>query len=466
MSDLELVTTTGGRTTLKETIVKQFKADLRGEMLLAGDEGYDAARTIWNAMIDKRPALIARSTGVADVIAAVNFARANVLLLSVRAGGHGVAGKAICDGGLTLDLSPMKGIRVDPARQTARAEGGVTWGEFDRETQAFGLATTGGIVSTTGIAGLTLGGGIGYLNRKYGLACDNLMSADVVTADGQLLTASASENDDLFWALRGGGGNFGVVTSFEYRLHPVGPIVLGGIATYPFEKAREVLSFYREFAGTAPDEVRADAIFRLPPSGRILDVYVCYCGSIREGEKVLRPLQEFGPPLADTIAPVPYMTVQTMLEANQPPGPLHRYFKSSFLKELSDDAIRTLVDYLAAEPANSSTVPIEHLGGAVSRVGERDTAFSHRRAPYSFLIANQWKDPAESEKKIELARQLWKVMESFFEEGVYVNYMSEDESDARVKAAYGVNYERLMAVKKKYDPTNFFRLNQNINVKM
>ncbi len=428
MSDLELVTTTGGRTTLKETIVKQFKADLRGEMLLAGDEGYDAARTIWNAMIDKRPALIARSTGVADVIAAVNFARANDLLLSVRAGGHGVAGKAICDGGLTLDLSPMKGIRVDPARQTARAEGGVTWGEFDRETQAFGLATTGGIVSTTGIAGLILGGGIGYLNRKYGLACDNLMSADVVTADGQLLTASASENDDLFWALRGGGGNFGVVTSFEYRLHPVGPIVLGGIATYPFEKAREVLSFYREFAGTAPDEVRADAIFRLPPSGRILDVYVCYCGSIREGEKVLRPLQEFGPTLADTIAPVPYMTVQTMLEANQPPGPLHRYFKSSFLKELSDDAIRTLVDYLAAEPANSSTVPIEHLGGAVSRVGERDTAFSHRRAPYSFLIANQWKDPAESEKKIELARQLWKVMESFFEEGVYVNYMSEDES--------------------------------------
>jgi len=466
MSDLEAVRTTGERATLRETAVEQFKADLRGDMLLAGDDGYDKARKIWNAMIDKRPALIARCTGVADVIAAVNFARANDLLVSLRAGGHGVAGNALCDGGLMIDLTSMKGIRVDPVRRTARAEGGVTWGELDRETQAFGLATTGGIVSTTGIAGLTLGGGIGYLNRKYGLACDNLLSADVVTADGQLLTASASENDDLFWALRGGGGNFGVVTSFGYRLHPVGPIVLGGIATYPFEKAREVLSFYREFAGTAPDEVRADAIIRRPPSGRVLDVYVCYCGSIQEGERVLRPLREFGPPMIDTIAPVPYMTVQTMLEANQPPGPLHRYFKSSFLKELSDDAIRTLVDFLTADPANSSTVPIEHLGGAVSRVGESDTAFSHRRAPYSFLIANQWKDPAESEKNIEAARQLWKVMEPFFEEGVYVNYMSEDESDARVRAAYGPNYERLVSLKKKYDPTNFFRLNQNIKPKV
>ncbi len=466
MADLELITTNGERTVLKESTVKQFKADLRGEMLLAGDDGYDAARKIWNAMIDKRPALIARCAGVADVIAAVNFARVNDLLVSVRAGGHGVAGKSMCDGGLTIDLSPMKGIRVDPVRRTARAEGGVTWGELDRETQAFGLATNGGIVSTTGIAGFTLGGGIGYLNRKYGLTCDNLLSADVVTADGQLLMASASENDDLFWALRGGGGNFGVVTSFEYRLHPVGPIVLGGIATYPFEKAREVLSFYREFAGRAPDEVRADAISRLTPSGRILDVYVCYCGSIQEGERVLRPLREFGPPIVDTVAPVPYMTVQTMLEATQPPGPLHRYFKSSFLKELSDAAIRTLVDFLAADPAHSSTVPIEHLGGAVSRVGERDTAFSHRSAPYSFLIVNQWKDPAESEKNIELARQLWKVMEPFLEEGVYVNYLSEDEGDDRVKAAYGPNYERLVAVKNKYDPTNFFRLNQNIKPKV
>ena len=320
MSDLEVVTTTGERTVLRESAVKQFRERLRGEILQRGDEGYDAARTIWNAMIDKRPALIARCTGVTDVITAVNFARANDLLLSLRAGGHGVAGNAVCEGGLMIDLSCMKGIRVDPLHRIARAEGGVTWGELDRETQTFGLATTGGIVSTTGIAGLTLGGGIGYLNRKYGLACDNLLSADVVTAEGQLLTASASENEDLFWALRGGGGNFGVVTSFEYRLHPVGPIVLGGIATYPFEKAREVLSFYSEFAGKAPDEVRADAIFRQPPSGRVLDVYVCYCGSIQEGERVLRPLREFGPPIEDTIAPVPYMTVQTMLEANQPPA--------------------------------------------------------------------------------------------------------------------------------------------------
>jgi len=317
-----------------------------------------------------------------------------------------------------------------------------------------------------GSRALLWAGGIGYLNRKYGLACDNLLSADVVTADGQLLTASASENDDLFWALRGGGGNFGVVTSFEYRLHPVGPIVLGGIATYSFEKAREVLSFYREFAGTAPDEVRADVISRQTPSGRILEIFVCYCGSTQEGERVLRPLREFGPPVVDTIALVPYMTVQTMLEANQPPGPLLAYFKSSFLKELSDDAICTLVDFLAADPAHSSTVAIEHLGGAVNRVGERDTAFSHRRAPYSFLVPNRWKDPAESEKNIKLARQLWKVMEPFLEEGVYVNYLSEDEGDDRVKAAYGPNYERLVALKKKYDPTNFFRLNQNIKLKV
>ncbi len=466
MSDLELITITGGRTILKEAAVKQFKAGLRGEILQPGDDGYDEARRVHNAMIDKRPALIARCTGVADVIASVNFARTNNLLVSVRGGGHNVTGNAVCDGGPMIDLSCMKGIRVDPVLRTARAEGGATNGDLDRETQAFGLATTGGIVSTTGIAGLTLGGGIGYLNRKYGLACDNLLSADVVTADGQLLTAGASENDDLFWALRGGGGNFGVVTSFEYRLHPVGPIVLGGIATYPFDKAREVLSFYREFAGTAPDEVRADVILRQPPSGKILDVYVCYCGSIQEGERVLRPLREFCPPVVDTIAPVPYITVQTMLEATLPPGPLLAYYKSSFLNELSDDAIRTLVDFLTDAPAIQSNVAIEHLGGAVSRVGERDTAFTHRSAPYSFLIATRWKDPAESEKNIELARQLWKVMQPFLEEGVYVNYLDEDEGDARVKAAYGPNYERLVAIKKKYDPTNFFRLNQNIKPKL
>ncbi len=466
MSDLELITTNGEITFLKEAAVKQFKADLHGEVLLAGDESYDEVRKVFNAMIDKRPALIARCTGVADVIAAVNFARTNNVLVSVRGGGHNVTGNAVCDGGVVIDLSCMKGVRVDPVRRTARAEGGATNGDLDRETQVFGLATTGGIVSTTGIAGLTLGGGIGYLNRKYGLACDNLLSADVVTADGRLLTASASENDDLFWALRGGGGNFGVVTSFEYCLHPVGPIVLGGIATYPFEKAREVLSFYREFAGTAPDEVRADVITRRPPSGRNLEVWVCYCGSIQEGEKVLRPLREFGPPVVDTIAPVPYVTVQTMLEAALGPGPFLAYWKSSFLKELSDDAIRTLVDFLTDVPAIQSTVAIENLGGAVSRIGERDTAFTHRSAPYSFLIATRWKDPADSGKNIELARQLWKVMQPFLEDGVYVNYMGEDEGEARVKAAYGPNYERLVALKKKYDPTNFFRLNQNIKLKV
>ncbi len=461
MSDLELITITGGRTVLREAAVKQFKTDLRGEILQPGDDGYDDARKVFNAMIDKRPALILRCTGVADVIAAVNFARTNNLLVSVRGGGHSVAGNAVCDGGLVIDLSRMKGIRVDPLRRTARAECGATNGDLDREMQAFGLATTGGIYAGTGISGLTLGGGIGYLNRKYGLACDNLLSADVVTADGRFLTASATENDDLFWALRGGGCNFGVVMSFEYRIHPVGP-VLAGMVAWPLPHAKEVLRFYRDFSISAPDELRLDAILGMSPDGPILAIVVCWCGTIDAGARVLRPLRDLGSPVLDTIATVPYKTIQNLLESlGYGPGQYH-YWKSSFFKELSNDAIDTVVDSFFPAPARLCAVAIEHLGGAVSRVGENDTAFSHRHVQHSVLTIAVWEDPSASAKNIEWARRLYSSIQPFLEDGVYVNYLGEGEGDARVKAAYGPNYERLVAVKKKYDPTNFFRLNQNI----
>jgi FAD/FMN-containing dehydrogenase len=329
-----------------------------------------------------------------------------------------------------------------------------------RETQVFGLATTGGIVSSTGIAGLTLGGGIGYLNRKYGLACDNLLSADVVTAEGRLLTASAAEHPDLFWALRGGGGNFGVVTSLEYQLHPVGP-VLAGMLVYPIAQAREVLGFYREFSVTAPDELRTDAFLLTAPDGQPAAAFiVCWCGAIEEGERVLRPLRELVTPLVDTVAPVPYQTIQRLVEATYPPGLLH-YWKSSFFRELSDDAIGTMLDCFAAVPSPLGALAIEHLGGAISRA-DVDTAFSHRRAQHSLLVLGVWKERGESENNIAWARQTAAAMEPYLERGVYVNYLGDDEDEARVRAAYGDSYERLRAIKHKYDPTNFFRMNQNV----
>ncbi len=464
MVALRVTTNTGTDAILEEAVISAFKSNLRGQMLCPGDGGYDEARKVYNGMIDKRPAIIARCTGVADVIATVNFARTNNLLLSVRGGGHGVAGNAVCEGGLMIDLSPMKGIRVNPVNQTLRAEAGVTWGALDRETQVFGLATTGGIYSGTGIAGLTLGGGIGYLNRKYGLACDNFLSADVVTADGRLLVASTSENDDLFWALRGGGGNFGVVTSFEYRIFPVGP-VLGGMIIHPLDRAKEVLHFYRDFTDTAPDELRLDAVVGALPPGPGIAFVVCYCGPIGEGERMLRPLREFRSPVADTVAAVPYATVQTLLDTALPPGNLN-YWKSNFFKDLSDEAIEALVDHVSDLPALpsrvASMVAIEHLGGAISRVREKDTAFSHRDAQHSCLVLSVWKDESESEQHIQWARKVWDVMRPFLSEGVYVNYLGEGEGEGRVMAAYGSNYQRLAAIKNKYDPTNVFRLNQNI----
>ena len=452
----------GGGVALTTAPIDEFKASVRGAVLQPGDAGYDAARSVWNVMIDKRPALIVRCAGVADVVRAVQFASSQNLLVAVRGGGHNVTGNATCDGGMVIDLSPMKGARVNPVAQTMQAQAGLTWREFDHETQAFGLATTGGIASTTGIAGLTLGGGIGYLNRKYGLACDNLLSADVVTADGCLRHASANENPDLFWGLRGGGGNFGIVTSFEYRLHPVGP-VLGGEVVWPLEQAPDVLRFYRDYALAAPDELRLDAITGVLPHGAGIGLVVCWCGDLAEGERVLRPLRALGEPIVDTVAPVPYKVVQALLEdKGVVPGQLN-YWRSSFLKELSDDAIDLIVDAVAHGPAAISAVAIEHLGGAISRVGETETAYPHRHAQLSLMVAQHWTDSVESEARMAWARNLADALRPVLEEGAYVNYLGDDEREARLRSAYSVNYDRLVALKAKYDPTNLFRVNQNIS---
>ena len=464
MADPRVVMAKGAEAAVDEAVVEGFRAGLRGALLRPGDDGYDNARRIWNAMIDRRPALIARCAGAADVVRSVNFARAHGLRVAVRGGGHNVAGNAVCDGGLVIDLSPMKGIRIDPARRTARAEAGCTWRDFDHETQAFGLATTGGVIPTTGIAGLTLGGGIGWLMGQHGLSCDNLLSVDIVTADGRLLTASAEENPDLFWGVRGGGGNFGVVTSFEYRLHPVGR-VLGGMVVHPLERTRDVLRFFREFTESTPDELGAQAALLTSPEGvKVVAIVVCYSGPLEQSERVLRPVREFGPPVVDQIAPMPYTQLQGMLEPAFPPG-LQNFWKSNFLRDLGDEAIDVITDRFQRVPSPTSVVVIEQFGGAVSRVGGDETAFNHRDARFNFLIIGIWPDPADHDRHVHWVREFWDAMQPFSSGGVYVNYLGPeaDEGAERVKAAYGpVKYGRLVALKNRYDPTNLFRLNQNI----
>jgi FAD/FMN-containing dehydrogenase len=400
---------------------------------------------------------------VADVIHAVHFARTHNLLVSVRGGGHNVAGNAVCEGGLMIDLAQMKSVRVDPLRRTARAEGGVTWGEFDHETQAFGLATTGGTDSTTGIAGLTLGGGLGWLAGRYGLACDNLLCVDIVTADGRFLVASATENADLFWGVRGGGGNFGVVTSFEYRLHPVGP-VLAGPVLYPFERARDVLRFSRDFSSTIPDEVNTVCLLTTSPDGvPVVVIAACYNGAIEVGEKALKPLRAFGPPLADHLRPMPYTEIQSLVGSMNPPG-RQNYWKSSFMKGISDEAVDTLVASCATVPSPLSQVVFQQLGNAANRVRNDDTAFNHRDARYELLMSSVWLDPGEYKVNVEWTRRLAEAMAPFTTGRAYVNQMGieVEEGADRIKAAYGSNYERLVALKNKYDPTNLFRLNPNI----
>lgn len=461
MSAFEVTTTTGGRAVVDESAASTFQASLSGELLVPVDETYDETRKVWNGMIDHRPALIARCAGVSDVVAAITFARDYDLLVSVRGGGHNIAGKAVCNGGLMIDLSRMRSTHIDPLNRTARVEGGATLGELDRATQASGLATTAGVVTHTGVAGLTLGGGVGRLARKYGLACDNLLAVDLVTADGQVVRASATENADLFWGVRGGGGNFGVVTSFEFQLHPIGPGVLGGVVLHPLKTAMAALSFYYEYSHTAPDELSADAVFLTSPDGDpLFAISVCYIGSLEEGERVLEPLRRFGPPLADQIATLSYTEVQAATDAFFPIG-LHYYWKSHFLKEVGDQAIEATVSHFAGVPSPRSLIVFQQYGGAVSRIAPSQTAFHHRDAQYDNFAASVWTDPGETEIQKQWVREWWDKMSPFSTGGEYVNNLGEEGED-RVRAAYGDNYERLVTLKNKYDPTNFFRLNANV----
>ena len=471
MGGVYVHTLTGEHLLLPEASVQAWQRCLRGPVLRPGDDGYEDARQVWNGMIDRKPAFIVRCAGVADVITAVHFAHDHGLLVAVRGGGHNVAGTAVCDGGMVIDLSPMRGIRVDPRARTARAQAGLLWGEFDHETQAFGLATPGGIVTHTGIAGLTLGGGIGWLMRTHGLTCDNLLSADVVTADGQFLHASSQEHPDLFWGLCGGGGNFGIVTSFEDRLHPIGPRLLAGVVLHPAERAHEALRFYRDYITTVPDELTTIVNLRMAPPAPFLPAHLhglpvviiaaCYAGDIAEGERVLAPLQAFGPPLVDLIRPTSYTTHQGMFDASVPHA-LRYYWKSEYLAALSDGALDTLVAHAWQAPSPTSYTIMFQLGGAIRRVAEDAAAFEDRHAHHALNINGVWSDPHATDAHIQWTRAFWEAMRPFSTGRVYVNFLG-DEGEDRVRAAYGAaKYVRLVALKNAYDPTNMFRLNQNI----
>jgi FAD/FMN-containing dehydrogenase len=463
MADLRVITLTGEEAVLKDAAVEAFKASLRGLLLRPGDVGYDDARKVWNGMIDRRPALIVRCAGVADVITCVNLARTHSLLVSVKGGAHNIPGNAVCHGGLTIDLSQLRSVVVDPGRRTARAEPGATWADFDHETQAFGLATTGGTAFDTGIAGLTLGGGIGWLAGKYGLSCDNLLAVDIVTADGQLRTASATENPDLFWAVRGGGGNFGVVTSFQYQLHP-GGLVLAGEVFYPFEKAKEFLTFYRDFSRDIPDELNTiGGLATFPEVGPVAAAIVCYNGPVEEGEKVLRPLRGFGSPLGDGIRPMPYTEIQQIT------GPMlqtgrRNYIKSIMVKDMGEAVIDTLLEYFARVPSPFTLLVFQQLGNAANRVGKDATAFNHRDAGYELIMHAIWLDQGEDEKNIRWTRELAATTLPLTGGSDYINQMGTEAEEGadRIRAAFGPNYQRLVAVKQRYDPTNLFRHNQNI----
>ncbi len=441
-----------------------------GELLRDGDPGYDEARRVFNAAIDRKPALLARCIGVADVIAALGFAREQGLPVSVRGGGHSVAGHAIVDGGVTIDLRPMNRVRVDPEQRVAWCGGGANWGELDRETQAFGLAVTGGRLSDTGVGGLTLGGGSGWLERKYGFTVDSLISADVVTADGSLVVASAERNPDLFWALKGGGGNFGVVTGFEFRLHEVGPLLYGGMLFFPIDAAVDLLKAYRGFMEDAPDEIGGGAaVLCAPPEefvpeevrGKpVLAVIACYVGPVEAGERAFAPLREWGPAL-EMLGPMPYSAIQALIAPGNPPGRRH-YWKAGLLGELSDEAIETYVRR-AGDPATPFTASLMlPLGGAFARADEAAAPFAYRDAKWNYHVLAQWEDAADDERCIEWARDFDAEMAEFAEAGVYVNFAAEPSATA-VKAGFGSeSYARMVAVKDKYDPDNVFRSNTNI----
>ncbi len=444
------------------SIANQWQGEFNGRLLLPDQDGYETSRRVWNGMIDRRPALIAQCTSAADVRAAVKLARAEQLTVSVRGGGHNVAGSAVCEDGLMIDLSLMKSLRVDPIAREVAAGPGVLWGEFDRATQAHQLATTGGQVSHTGIAGLTLGGGLGYLMGKHGAACDNLLSLDVVTADGEMLTASAEQNPDLFWAMRGAGANFGIVVSFRYRLHPLTG-VLAGMLLHPRERAGELIAFHREFLINTPDELNTTVGFLNSPEGvPLVGIIAFYAGPIQEGERLLQPLRAFGPPVADLVRPMTYSEAQSMVDNAVPVG--HRYYwKSNFVPALAPGLAAALENGANAMPSPYSMILVFQVGGQIQRVPKDAMAFDHRDVNFEMSIIGHWTDPGQDAENTRWARDVWTAAQPFVSPAVYSNHMTADEGEARVRAAYGPEkYARLAKLKAAYDPTNFFRQNHNI----
>jgi FAD/FMN-containing dehydrogenase len=435
-----------------------------GQLLKPGDAGYEEARRVHNGLVDKRPALIAQCRSAADVVDGVKLTQKLGLEVAVRGGGHNVAGRATIDGGVMIDLAPMKEVHVDAQSRTVHAQGGVTWAELNRETQRHGLAVTGGVVSSTGIAGLTLGGGLGWLMGKYGLALDNLRSVELVSANGKVMRVSEEEQPDLFWAVRGGGGNFGVATSFEYQLHPVGPTVTSGLLAHPVDRARDVLRFFRDRTASLPDEHVLFATLAHAPDGsgtKLAAMVTCHCGSPAAGEKAMFRLKRFGSPVMDAVGPMNYCDLNGMLDGGFPKWALN-YWKSTFLRQLSDDAIDTMIACFARCPTPMGQLILEHVHGAVTRVGGADTAFPHRAKGYNFLVISQWQEPTLTDRCVAWARETYAAMEPFAASGRYVNYLGDDEPGEPVRAAYGPNYRRLQELKTKYDPKNFFRMNQNI----
>ncbi len=443
--------------------IADLRGSLRGELLIPGATGYDQARKVWNGSFDRHPALIARCAGAADVVQAVKFAAAHSLLVAVRGGGHSLSGQSVCDGGLVIDLSRMRSVQVDPTAHTARLEPGVLLGEFDREAQSFGLVTTAGTVSHTGAAGLTLGGGFGRLARKFALACDNLTGAELVTADGRFVRASAHENPDLLWGLRGGGGNFGIVTSFEYQLHVAGPTMYGGAIAFPIAQARDILKFFNGYAADAPDELNADAALVMSPHGALLAFDICYCGPLKDAERVLAPLTQFRKPVMSQLGPAPYVQLQTSSDEADAVGRGY-YERSGFIRSIEPDLIEATVARMEAPHSEPGAIIFVHHGGAISRVKPEATAFWHRDARHTVLVDVDWDDPtdhAARDANIAWARETWHMVEKFTD-GFYVNTLAADDAHQRIRSTYGANYEKLVALKDKYDPTNLLRMNANV----
>jgi FAD/FMN-containing dehydrogenase len=467
-----LMSCEGDAVEISTEVLQSFTTGFRGVVLGREAPGYDETRKIWNAMIDRRPGLIARCTGTADVVHAVRFARAHKLLVSVRGGGHNIAGLAVCEGGLMIDLSLMRGVWVDSAGRSARAQGGCTLGDLDRETQLHGLAAVLGFVSQTGIAGLTVGGGFGYLTRRFGWTCDNVLSMEVVTADGRVLRAAADENEDLFWALRGGSGNFGIVTSFEYRVFPVGPEILGGAVAWPGESAAEVLEYVRSFAANAPRELTCVAALRIAPPAPwlpaaihgkpIVVVFVCYSGTIEEGEKVLAPLRGLGKPVADIVTRRPYTQMQSLLDATQPKGRRY-YWKSHYLSGITPKTVEVAIDHASRIPSPHSAILFFQLGGALNELAPDHSPAGNRDAAFIMNIASSWESAGDDDKNMRWTRECFEATRPFSTGGAYINFLTEEEGQDRILAAYGrPMLDKLAALKKKHDPDNLFRHTKSV----